>query len=85
MQRKTIMERMENEKRKQQAEFHIDRTPGKVDLLQMRNITLYKDLFPTNHPDIQIIVKLRKSSVSLKENKKNSCLNSFSEKLQKNT
>lgn len=29
MQRKTIMERMENEKRKQKAEFHIDRTPGR--------------------------------------------------------
>lgn len=63
MQRKTIMERMENEKRKQKAEFHIDRASGKVDLLKMRNITLYKDLFPTNRLDIQIIAKLRMSSV----------------------
>ena len=36
MQRKTIMERMENEKRKQKAEFHIDRTPGEDYLLNIR-------------------------------------------------
>lgn len=43
--------------------FHIDRITGKVDLLKMRNITLYKDLFPINRLDIQIIAKLRMSSV----------------------
>ena len=47
----------------QNAYFHTDRITRKVDLLQMRNIALYKDLFPTNHPDIQIIAKLRMSSV----------------------
>ena len=40
-----------------------DRDCRKVDLLKMRNITLYKDLFPINRLDIQIIAKLRMSSV----------------------
>lgn len=47
----------------QNADFHTDRITCKVDLLKMRNITLYKDLFPINRLDIQIIAKLRMSSV----------------------
>ena len=40
MQRKTIMERMENEKRKQKAEVHIDRTPGEDYLLNIHLIQI---------------------------------------------